>query len=255
MTDHTHDPQTEKKLRLLSWLLRGCIVIALISALTWGWTLFKDPQFLPVKTVKIIATYQHVSKKTLENAVTPYVPAGLLSIKVRSLQQQLLQIPWVYSAFIKRVWPDQLEISITEQQPVAVWGLNGLLNAEATTFSPPTTTFPAGLPLFSGPAGQEALMLQKYQQFSAQLAPLQLSIARLNLDERRSWQMVLNNGMVLVLGKEDPTARFNRFVAVYNKIFADPQKIALHVDMRYSDGFAVQWQNNAPTAVSNVPPG
>lgn len=254
MTDRSYNLRTEKRLRFLSWLFRGCIVIALISALTWGWIMLKDPQFLPIKTVKIIATYQHVTKKTLENAVTPFVPAGLLSINVDGLQQQILQIPWVYSALIKRVWPNQLVINIVEQQPVAVWNTNSLLNAEGNIFSPVISSFPAGLPSFSGPEGQQQLMLQQYQYFNTQLAPFHLSIAQISLDQRRSWQMVLNNGMVLVLGKEHPMTRFNRFIAVYDKIFSNPQKIALHVDMRYSDGFAVQWQVNPGNNLSTATP-
>lgn len=253
MKDHTsYDPQTEKRLRFLSWLFRLCVIVALISALTWGWSMFKDPQFLPIKTVKIIAPYQHVTKKSLESVVMPYVPAGLLSVNADGLQQQLLQIPWVYSASIKRVWPNQLTITITEQQPVAIWNVTSLLNAAGDIFSPPPATFPAGLPLLDGPDGQQALVLQQYQQFGAQLAPFHLTIAHLSLDQRRSWQMVLNNGVVLVLGKEDPTARFNRFIAVYNKVFSNPQQAALRVDMRYSDGFAVQWQNVPENTVNNT---
>lgn len=233
--------KTSKKIYFI-WLLRIIIIAGFVFVGMRTWSLLKNPNFMPIKTVKIDASYQHLNPQNLQDIIAPYVSTGLFSVDVENLKRQLLQQPWIYNVLIRRVWPDELEIQIDEQQTVAIWNKTELVNVEGDVFIPPIKTFPQGLPLFQGPDGQQQIVLQQYQQFSGILAPLHLTINEIHLNPRHSWQLKLNDGTTLLLGRGDVIPRLNRFVAIYPKIFTDPHQQAQKVDLRYSNGLAVEWK-------------
>ena len=72
--------------------------------------------------------------------------------------------------------------------------------------------------------------------------PLKLSVGSLQLDARRTWRVQLSNGLTLEVGRSHPVQRLERFVRVYPAILAAGEGRVLSVDLRYSNGFAVQWQ-------------
>ena len=95
------------------------------------------------------------------------------------------------------------------------------------------------LPEFVGQEGTAAEVTQRYGQFSRQLAGLDLHVTRLVLSPRHAWQLRLSNGMVLELGREDVQQRLARFVQAYPYSLAEIQGRVKYVDLRYSNGFAV----------------
>jgi len=71
------------------------------------------------------------------------------------------------------------------------------------------------------------------------------------MSQRRAWQLWLDNGLLLVLGRERSEARLERFVAVYHDTIGRLPWQPSYVDLRYDNGFALR----APQAVrqSNEP--
>ncbi|MGB0989179.1 MAG: cell division protein FtsQ/DivIB, partial [Pseudoalteromonas spongiae] len=71
-----------------------------------------------------------------------------------------------------------------------------------------------------------------------------LAIDELVLSERFSWQLTLNDGVTLNLGREERVQRIQRFMDVYPLIKknkkADQQ--VDYVDLRYDTGLAVGWK-------------
>lgn len=233
------------------WWARILVSLLLVIILIWAWVLVHDRNFMPVKKVQIDASYRHLERQSLAAAITPFVTdQGLFTVNADALKQNLLQIPWVYEVLVQRIWPDTIKIKLIEQTPVAIWNNTSLLNAQSAIFSPPPATFPAGLPHLNGPADQAALVWQTYQQFSAELAPIGLQISQIDLNPRRSWQMVLNNNTLILIGRTDLSERLQRFIAAYPKIFVNNAK-AQSVDLRYTAGFAVQWQTPPEKSAEN----
>ncbi len=72
----------------------------------------------------------------------------------------------------------------------------------------------------------------------------QFTIAELVLSERFAWQLTLNDGVTLNLGRENRIERVQRFMDVYPQIMqnkAADQQIN-YVDLRYDTGLAVGWK-------------
>ena len=207
--------------------------------------LMAEPQTLPVRTLRVHGETGHLDRDALRRVVMPYAEAGFVALDVAGIQQAVEGLPWVYQAAVRRVWPDALDISIEEQQPLARWADGGLVNRHGERFVPPGDRAETSLPLFGGPDGTADTLTKRYREMRRVLAPLGLKIVELGLDQRRSWHLRLSNGLTLLLGRDEYYRRLLRFVRVYSGVLADKAGRIKQVDLRYTNGFAVRWADAA----------
>ncbi len=219
------------------------VVVALLLALVYGWRWLMDPADFPVKAVKIEATYTHLDQQALQAEIIPYVQQGFIRMDTAALIEQLLKFPWIATVEVQRIWPDKVIIKISEQQAVARWGSQGLLNAKGQIFSPPADTIPTDLPILQGPQDEGAALWANYQAIAETLKPFGLQVRELNMDDRQSLQLLLDNGTQILLGKTDPLPRLARFVKVYPKIVNVPNAQPEYIDLRYENGVSIKWKD------------
>lgn len=223
---------------LTGLLLLGLMVVALALGLRW----LQDPYRFPLRVVKIVSTPHHLEKVDLQQALAPYVRGGFFTVNVGAIHDAVEALPWVYRASVQRDWPDRLLIRFVEQVPVARWGKSALLNGYGEAFTPRTLPDGPALPQLSGPEGHERAVLEQYREFARTLAPLGLHVAQVELNERRAWHIGLDNAVQMELGRADTTARLQRFVHSFPEVFAGHLEALKRVDLRYSNGFSVYWQ-------------
>lgn len=203
--------------------------------------LYREHDIFQVEQVKLQGNTPRMSQAALNNVLAPYVGQDFFSVDVYALQHQLVQIPWVANASVRRVWPHSLSVDLAEQSAVARFGPQSVVDSEGQVFTPESHTIPSDLPIFAGPDSQANLMLSTYQKMLPLLKPLHLSINQLQLTSRHAWQLTLSNGTELVLGREGELDRLQRFVKVYSRLFANKAKPAERVDLRYRNGMSVKW--------------
>jgi len=203
------------------------------------------PQSFPVRNLSFSGEFHEVSEKELSSAVMSAVRGNFFLLDLDAIRRDVEKVPWVRVATVRRQWPDGVHIQFTEQQLVARWGQGAWLNDAGEVVDLGKRSGPAGLPLLSGPVGQSERVLEHYRQLRTILDPVGLSISQLTLNARHSWNVVLAGGLQLVLGREIPEPKIARFVRVYPKIFASSAARARRVDLRYTNGFTVEWTNRA----------
>lgn len=213
-------------------------VVGLGAMLNW----MQDPYQWPVRTVQIEGRFRHLQQDQLQAEVAPLAGDGFFALRVDEIQARIEALPWVDQVSVRRVWPDRLLLQVLEQQPVARWGERGFINARAQMFEPQQTVELPELPNFQGPEGHEKRVLAMYQRMQELLQPLQLGVSSLRLDARRTWRVQLSNGLSVEVGRNDPVERVARFVRVYPAILAAANGTVKSVDLRYSNGFTVRWQ-------------
>jgi len=217
----------------------------------WQWSLTDHLGHFPIKQIKVASTFHHLSASDIRQIVAPLAQQGFFGMDVANIQGELLKKPWIARATVRRVWPDILSITVTEERAFSHWGERSYINPLGQVFTPVPGDKQLGLPHLVGPQGTSFQVMAKYKEITGHLQSLGLGISELSLDERRSWQLVLNNGIRLALGKEQDMKRIKRFVGVY-RILLDEEKgrkIA-EIDLRYANGFVVRWrtaqtENNA----------
>ena len=115
------------------------------------------------------------------------------------------------------------------------------MSEQGKIFSPPAATFPDGLVELQGPDTTVAQMASELRVFKDVLQHAELGMKRVVLSPRRAWQLELNSGAVVLLGREEMQQRLQRFVRFYPQMLSG-QTAVQQVDMRYPNGFALKWQ-------------
>lgn len=232
-----------RKIRFdLRFAVKALLSIIIVAGFIWGGNTLRNPENFPIERVTIIAPYEHITPKMLQEVVSAFAARGFFGLDVISLKQRLLALTWVYSVVIKRAWPDTIVITVFEQKAVAAWNDEALLNQEGKIFRPLKSSFPDKLPLLSGADTNAIQVWQNYQAMQAQLNPLHFNIARLSLDEQGFWHAILNDGGEIFISYANPLVHLNDFIAAYPKIIESHHgEHWRSIDLRYEDGVAIKW--------------
>lgn len=198
----------------------------------------------PIRAITIDGPFQRVSALQIEEAINNELSQGFFSANLSLIQAQIVSLPWIDQANVARRWPGTIEIHVTEQVPAACWGERGLLNVRGELFVEEARHVPAELPRLSGPSGRSADVAKTYLEVREQLIPMGLDLRRVNLDARGAWQVTLQNGVDIRLGRRDVEERISLFVDVVANLVSSREADIDFVDMRYSNGFTIGWKGD-----------
>jgi cell division protein FtsQ len=225
---------------------RGALLLVLVGALSaLSWALDR-----PVRVISIDGSFQRVSPGQIEKAVAPFATQGFMSADLADIQRAVETLPWVDHARIARRWPNSLRVTVIEQTAAARWGESGLLNTRGELFVRTATHVPAELPHLSGPEGSESQVAKRYLSAQGRMLEAGMRIAALRLDERGAWEMDLDSGVTVRLGRRDVDERLERFIHTASQVIAHRLTEISYVDMRYSNGFAIGWRNQGSPAAA-----
>ena len=195
---------------------------------------------LPILQVTFVGEMQRVDKADLVS-VAGGIRGSMLQTDLNDVKAAIKQVPWVRNADVRRRFPSTLEVSVEEHQPFARWKdgdgeRSMLVNNFGEVFE---AEFDGPLPVLSGPGGTAKEVLAQYETFKSVLAGISLTPAAVSLSARRAWQLRLENGASLQLGRAEAVERLNRYVAAYAVVPALRAANA-HIDMRYQSGMALK---------------
>ncbi|MEW8257867.1 MAG: FtsQ-type POTRA domain-containing protein [Candidatus Thiodiazotropha taylori] len=240
----TTKPQQQPLLteQSLLWLKLALLSLLMISALYWVGRMLADPAVMPVRTVGVDGEMRFVKRERLEQVVAEAVNGSFFSVDLKRMRLQIEAMPWVKQASIRRVWPDKLRVQVTEHQPLAYWGKGAMVSQLAEVFEPQTLPQLPGLVTLVGDAQQAKTITREYQRMQTLLDTAGLSLTRIWVDARQAWRIKTEGGLLLQLGRRDVMQRLTRFVRLYPDLMAQQDRQLVSVDLRYTNGFSVQWR-------------
>lgn len=210
----------------------------------------------PIETIVINGAFERVTPIQLEALVEPYARAGFLDVDLAATRRDLAALPWIATAEVRRRWPGTLVVEVREEQPIACWGENGLLNAAGELFLPDAEHVPLELPRLRGPSGTEAVVTTRYFRVQEELEQRGMAAVAMVLDERGAWSFTLANGMQVRLGANSVDQRVERFFSILDGTLAHLAGEVDYVDMRYPNGFAIGWKSQqAASPAAEEEPG
>ena len=214
------------------------------------------PVEFKLQAVQLTAAPRQVEVDLIEAVVRNELRGNFFTIDLEATRVAFEKLPWIRKVSVRRQFPWRLEITLEEHVALAHWNDIDFVNTYGEVFQASTealsgadnpsvdVTPTSGLPNFIGEPESAAEVTQMYRTFSEELAPLQHTIVEINLSPRRAWQLRLNNGLLLKLGRDQSQQRLARFVAVYPYSLAPIQEETLqkikYVDLRYRNGFSAQ---------------
>lgn len=248
--------------RRIGVILRFVLSLMLFVAGAYGADWALRAQNFPVRSVRFEGPFRHVTREQLERATLDAVRANFFLVDLGAVQQRVEALPWVQQASVRRLFPNAIAISFTEQQLAARWGADAWLNADGEVVHVSGDNLPSDLPRLDGPDGTSAQVFEEFHEFRERLAALNLQLVGLALSARRSWRLDLQppegaRPFTIVVDRERPLPRLERFVRVYRAAFAreEDRNRVRQVDLRYTNGFAVQWYPaGSPARIAHAPP-
>jgi len=239
--------QEQAKIHWSFWLGLGFFVAVVIAMIVGSWLITEKvvaEEGAPVTSLVITGEMPYTIRQDILTAVEDIDLGNFFQVNVNEVQHSISQLPWVYSVSVRKHWPNELKIYVVDQLPIAQWNGDFLINNEGKTFQADISRIKTRLPQFFGPEGTELLALENFTNLNRLLNFSDLAIDELVLSERFSWQLTLNDGVMLNLGREDRVKRIQRFMDVYPiiKEKKESNQQVNYIDLRYDTGVAVGWK-------------
>jgi cell division protein FtsQ len=177
--------------------------------------------------------------------------ASLLRLDSAAARQRIERLPWVRAATVERVFPDEVDITVTERTPYAVWRKPGgdiLIDEEGRELGRTIRGGSAGLPVVAGDGAAAAA-----RKLLGNLSAYPQLLSRLTLAERvgdRRWTLTLERGLVIHLPADDETGAILHLMAPRRGGRLIDRDIAL-IDLRTPDRIMVRREPpQAPSAAA-----
>jgi cell division protein FtsQ len=200
---------------------------------------------LRIATVSLSGQRQ-VSREEIFAAAGVTDSSSLLFLDVDDARTRLEAIPWIAEATVRKLYPDRLQITVTEREAFALWQMQGkvtVIAADGTVLSSKVEPRLAGLPFVVG-RGAAAKAREFLAILDRQPAIRDSVRASIFVAERR-WNLRLKNGIDVRLPETDvegaltTLARLDREKGLLNRdITAVDLRLADRVTVRLSDAVA-----------------
>jgi len=157
---------------------------------------------------------------------------SIVTLDVTGARARIESLPWVREATLRKVYPDKLLIEIRERKPFAVWQRDSgfaLIEEGGRVISDRVDGRHVALPLVVGDgAGARAA---EFVALMDEFPSLRPEVKAGVLVSGRRWNVVLNNGVELMLPEEDPAGALIQAVALDDGHGVFSREIAA-IDMR-----------------------
>lgn len=235
------------RLPQLDWKRWGSVAAAAL-ALAGLAVLIRFSLDQPIEKVAIEGRFQRVSPLDVEKAVRDVTRGeGLVGIDLDVVAAAVRRLPWVDRVAVRRSFPRGLGVFVVEQVPVARWGESGLVNTRGELFVHDARHVPPELPQLQGPDGTERVLTERYLALQGRLVEAGMRLSAAQLDARGAWELRLDNGVTLRLGRRQVEERFDRFMNSASRLVAVRASDIDYIDLRYTNGFAVGWRTSRET--------
>jgi len=221
------------------------LVFPLVVMLGWlGWQEVKaqGADWLPIKYIRVEGAFQYIAKDQIKQVLKEQVSTGLYNTDIQQISESVQHLSWVNDVTVKRVWPDSIDIKIKEQRPIVRWKNEGLVNSNGEIFAPDNVNEFTHLPILAGPAKNEKVLLNVMIEVASKLNNQNLKLTEFRVSNRRAWYIKCQNDMQLILGRNKPRNKLQRFLKTL-PIIGEQQKAKIAIaDLRYPNGYALKWK-------------
>jgi cell division protein FtsQ len=222
-------------------LLIALLLLALLSVIVDRLT---QKEWMPLQHVRIEGDLRQISRGEIEAEIAPLLENGFFALDMVAISHSLERLSWVESVRVARIWPDTLQIDLREQVPYLKWGKQSYLSENGERFAADGHFISENLPELFGKTGKERELLAQCERLNEILSQQGLSIKTFRVTDRQSWQLILDNDIEILVGRERPAQVFERLMRSVALLGEERLQQIVRIDMRYPNGFAVQWKES-----------
>jgi cell division protein FtsQ len=237
----------------LGRVLTAVLFILAVLGCVWIYLGVTKMDRWPIRWLEVDGAFERVSAEQLRKQVAPLIKGSFFTVDAAAISASARELNWVSRVSVQKTWPDTVEVIIEEYVPVAHWLDDQLIGSNREAFVVPGAAEMQGLPWLEGPEGAAQDVIDQWLVFNDELASTGLVIDHIRLDRRGAWDLRLNNGTQVQIGREAPLARLQRMVSSWPQLLTlnNNNMAPLGIDLRYSNGFAVRWPEPPPEMADN----
>ncbi|VAW44498.1 hypothetical protein MNBD_GAMMA02-1714 [hydrothermal vent metagenome] len=228
------------QLTIIFSLLALLLVVAMMSGLI-------ESDRWRISQLEVAADYERITPEQLRLMVAKTPERSFFRLDAEQVKTNIESMPWVRYVHVVKQWPDTLIITIKEHQAIAVWNGKDLLNQSGEVFQVDAVDHLTALPRIYGLSEDSALTLENFNRFNQLLKPVGYEISQAKVNERGDWQLILRNGLEVLLGSERHEARVLRLAETWEQLLDASERLPERVDLRYSNGYVVRWRTEDDT--------
>lgn len=209
--------------------------------------------YFTIQKVVIDSPLLVISQGSIERETWRKISGNYLNVDLKTIETALENQPGVYQAVVRRVWPDTLSISVIETQVIAEYRqLDRSEEKVERQFInlPPQNGF-SFRPLLRGPERYRAVVVDTFHEIFSLLAIVNLEPRSLSVGHSGQWELELRrsdlkleNTFRVFLGRDQIVEKIERLVFSFETVLSHKAGLISKVDMRYDNGFAVQWHDD-----------
>ncbi len=266
---HANDTAWDIRLMRVTTAVLMMICFVMLSVLAVQW--LANRGVFAIERLKLSGDLQHVNPTSVRAQANAKLSGSFFTMDLQEAKRAFEQLPWVRQAVVKRVWPRGISVSLQAHQPVALWTTvpesgtqlapvdERLLNSFAEVFEANTDEVEEDLPHLSGPAASAPRVWEMYGALNERLhaAGLSSKLSSLTLTARSEWEVELDDGLTLSLGRDDDKLweRVDRYTGTVEQARAQLATLGqraswAHIDLRHAQGYAIALRK-APEPAAN----
>ena len=281
MTEVESGMESQKILRQVSygWLF----LIAILLMMSLLGLLVADRMYQPdrfqITDIQIVGKFNRVNGQEIKRSVENTLSGNYFSASLQNIEDDIENLPWVFSASVRRQWPSTLIVNVSEVEPIAKWGDRQWLNFTGDLVDR-EKELEIDLPQLQGPDSQQREVWNTFKSWSDLLAKNGLQLEELFLDNRGLWHLkvtlnvlavddfvtnesdqqdelvsdtteqIIDHNVTLIVDSMHPDKKIHRFVQALNQTLIIDFPNIESVDLRYPNGFAVGWRDD--TSATNL---
>jgi len=195
-----------------------------------------------------LAGQQQISREDILTVAGITGRTSLLFLDADAARRKLQANPWIAEATVLKLYPDRLQIGITERQPFALWQKNGQLSViaeDGTVLEPYVARRFNGLPLVVGMGAKERA--KEILELIAHYPEVGKATAAAVLVAQRRWNLRLKNGIDVRLPETGVESALTTLVDLDREKRLLSRDITV-IDLRLPDRVTVRLSDEAAQA-------
>ena len=221
-----------------------------------------NPDKFQIEEIAVRGEFKHVAAPEVEAVIRSYLVGNYFSISLERLEKQVEELPWVFSASLRRVWPSTVQVEVVEIQPLARWGEDRWVNFTGDLVARLNGFGDSDLPKILGPVSQKDVVWKNFNLWSDHFSAHGLRLRELKLEHGHLWTlgvslgalaasdngadqaqvMALRNHVVdIVVENQDAEMKIERLIDVLKHKSIWSFGSIESIDLRYPNGFAIAW--------------
>jgi len=181
--------------------------------------------------------------------------APLLGLDIDAMRERLTALPWIVSAEVERRYPNRLQVTVKEAEPMALWQRNQKLylvsRAGKVIETADLGRYATLLVIVGDSAPERAAALF---DLLGQQPKLKDRVTAAVFVGKRRWNLRFDNGIDVKLPEENPAAAWSR-LADLQKQYGLLEKDVRIIDLRLPDEVVLRQAHPASSDDSNAPAG